>query len=150
MNEQELEFIYTIKNKLSADGMRYFYHITDIKNCDSILENGLLMAEKRLSSTTIPIDEEFINNPIKYINEEKSDNRYRVKTGMVLIGCPEEDVEFLVQSNYTNSENWNEEFSAEYIILNDYIVGYIDMNKQQFIDNENYLYYEDCDLKNRY
>jgi len=41
---------------------------------------------------------------IKFINEEKGNNRLRIKNGMIIIDCPTEEMEILVQENYQDFE----------------------------------------------
>lgn len=122
--------------------MSYFYHITGAGNGEKINEEGLLMADPHLWSTTIEITPEMITNPHKFVSEEKGNN-LRQTDEMVLIGCPKEDVEYLVAPN--ESLSWNAEEKADYIIPRDYIIGYIDMrnaDEEFFITlNSNYFNY---------
>ncbi|MBQ7140338.1 MAG: hypothetical protein IJO32_02410 [Bacilli bacterium] len=141
--DKDLEFIYEFKNKVADEGMTYLYHVTDIRKCDSILENGLLMKEDKIYSTTIPINNEIISDPIGFIEEELNNNSVRIKNGIIIIGCPKEELENLVEDNYNEIESWNEDFKANYVIPSEYIIGYINMNSKEFVDNENYAYFDD-------
>lgn len=122
--------------------MSYFYHITGAGNGEKINEEGLLMADPHLWSTTIEITPEMITDPHKFVSEEKGNN-LRQTDEMVLIGCPKEDVEYLVAPN--ESLSWNAEEKADYVIPHDYIIGYIDMrnaDEEFFITlNSNYFNY---------
>lgn len=51
--------------------MKYFYHITEQGSGDKILEEGLLMADKHLWSTTIEITPEMIKDPYNFIKGER-------------------------------------------------------------------------------
>lgn len=128
---------------VSLDGIRYFYHITN-KNGDDICEEGLYLVEKRLLSTTIEIPQEFIDNPIDYCLQENGEN-YRKNPNIVLLGIPEEEIDYAITKNYNKPKNWDKDEPPLYIILANYIIGYINkdfeiiINEQYEFLNEHYL-----------
>lgn len=143
MNEEILEFSEKIKNIISGDGMCYFYHVTEKGNGKDILNYGLLLSENRLFSTTLPIDEEFKKSPIEFLNNEIGGSKLRKQDEVIIIGCSIDETNNLIQENYYHNENWNQEEEDKYIIPKEYIIGYIDVSEKKFIDNEDYIYYED-------
>lgn len=138
------DFENTFAELTSLEGIRYFYHVTNV-NADNICEQGLFLQEKRLSSTTIEIPEEFKEDPITYCLQEKGDN-YRKNPNIVLLGIPDEEVEFAVVKNYELPRFWEKEELPQYIIPAKYIIGYIDtttfainINEYYEFINEHYL-----------
>ena len=129
-------------SNLDFDNMKYFYHITEQGSGDKILEEGLLMADKHLWSTTIEITPEMIKDPYNFIKEERGNN-IRNTDEMDIIGCEKEDIDYLVTKN--DFYGWNQEEDANYIIPRDFIVGYIDMRSDDedysLILNPNYFNY---------
>ena len=129
-------------SNLDFDNMKYFYHITEQGSGDKILEEGLLMADKHLWSTTIEITPEMIKDPYNFIKGERRNN-IRNTDEMVIIGCEKEDIDYLVTKN--DFYGWNQEEDANYIIPRDFIVGYIDMRSDDedysLILNPNYFNY---------
>ena len=51
---------------------------------------------------------------------------------MILIGCDKEDVNYLVTKNTFNTNNWNFEENPNYVILKDFIIGYIDLTDMEY------------------
>ena len=129
-------------SNLDFDNMKYFYHITEQGSGDKILEEGLLMADKHLWSTTIEITPEMIKDPYNFIKGE-SGNNIRNTDEMVIIGCEKEEIDYLVTKN--DFYGWNQEEDANYIIPRDFIVDYIDMRSDDedysLILNPNYFNY---------
>ncbi len=129
-------------SNLDFDNMKYFYHITEQGSGDKILEEGLLMADKHLWSTTIEITPEMIKDPYNFIKGERGNN-IRNTDEMNIIGCEKEDIDYLVTKN--DFYGWNQEEDANYIIPRDFIMGYIDMRSDDedysLILNPNYFNY---------
>lgn len=134
MNNPNFEEIFS--ELTSLEGIQYFYHVTNA-NADYICEQGLFLQEKRLSSTTIEIPEEFKEDPINYCLQEKGDN-YRKNPNIVLLGIPEEEVEFAITKNYEQPHSWDNEELPQFIIPTKYVIGYINTTSFTIIVNENY------------
>lgn len=132
-------------NNLDFENYSYFYHITGGGNGESICNEGLLMEEKELRSTTIEIKSEMIKDVKNFILNERGNN-VRKTDEMVIISCPKEEVNYLVKNNNYISSNWENDKTPEYIIPSEYIMGYIDMRESEenftFTANENYYFDE--------
>lgn len=132
---------------LDFDNKDYFYHITKSGIGEYIFEEGLLMAESKLITTTVKITKEMIKDIDEFINREKgqAENRFDFREEMVIIGCDKEDTENLVDRNYYISKHWEAEEQPKYCIPSEYIIGYINMidNDYNFevIMNPNYYDY---------
>lgn len=109
----------------------YFYHVTEKGIGEKILENGLLMADSHYWSTIIELTPEMIVDPYKFLADEHGHN-IRKTEEMILIGCDKEDVNYLVTKNTFNTNNWNFEENPNYVILKDFIIGYIDLTDMEY------------------
>lgn len=130
-----------IFNELINDSnLRYFYHITN-QDCDTILEEGFYMIDKELYKTMIEVPDELKENPTSYVeNEQGMKGSYRENGNMIIFGVDKAEIDYFVrESNYIPS-NWNNEFSPNYYISPDYILGYINNIEKSFILNESYKY----------
>lgn len=58
-------------SNLDFDNMKYFYHITEQGSGDKIFEEGLLMADKHLWSTTIEITPERLKTLITLLKKKE-------------------------------------------------------------------------------
>lgn len=130
------DFEEKFKELVSLEDIMYYYHITP-NNADEICEDGLYLLENRLSSTTIKIPEEFIKDPIEYALHERGEG-YRKNASIVLLGIPEDEVDYAIEKNRNKPSNWNEFEYPEFLIPPHYIVGYIDTNDFNIIINPKY------------
>ena len=128
-------FENVFRELIDLDGMKYFYHVTN-QDGDEICNDGLYLTENRLSSTTIEIPQEFIEDPINYCLQENGEN-YRKNPNIVLLGIPEEDLKCAIIKNYNKPKSWNKEEFPLYVIPPNYIIGYIN-NNFEIIINEQY------------
>lgn len=135
-----LEFDLLFKELLLDVDMAYFYHVTSKGVSEHILEEGLLLAENRLSSTTVPITNDYKNEPLNYLLEDIGGTSLRPQEEIVIIGCPKEIVNDLIQENYNVDSNWIQDFPSPYVISNEFILGYLNLEEEMFILNETYLY----------
>ena len=119
--------------------MAYFYHITGHGVGNIILEKGLMLSENRLTSTTVRITPDMIENPTEFIESEHGQN-IRKTDEMVLLGCPEESISQMIEVNNESRDSWNEDDAAEYIISSRYVIGYIDMDTFDIVYNDYYEY----------
>lgn len=137
MTEKEL-----LKEKFdeitSLEDIKYFYHVTNM-DPSKICAQGLFLVENRLSSTTIEVPQEFKDNPVEYCTQERGNN-YRKDPSIIILGIPEENVEYAVVKNYEEPIEWNGEEFPNYVIPSEYIIGYINTNDFDFTLNENYAY----------
>lgn len=122
-----------------SDDMAYFYHITGHGIGNIILEEGLMLSENRLTSTTVRITPDMIEDPIEFVESEHGNN-IRKTDEMVLLGCPEEFINQMIEVNNEVRDAWNEDDDAEFIISPRYVIGYIDMDTFEITYNENYEY----------
>ena len=97
---------------LEKEDIRYFYHVTNT-DCNEILENGLYMVEKEL---------------------------YRENGNLVIIGIANEDINDAVRKVDYIPDEWNLDDRPNYYLPNDYILGYIDSDEEEFIFNEEFRY----------
>ena len=118
MEESVIEFF----NDFDFDNMAYFYHITGSGIGEEICENGLLMENKDLISTTIRIKKDMLIDIDNFIINEHGNN-IRETNEMVIIGCPIEDINHIVEKN-------------------EYIMGYIDMTEDEYYITKNPNYFE--------
>ena len=130
------EFEEQFKELVSLEDVSYFYHITP-EDADQICEEGLFLIENRLSSTTIEIPQEFIDDPISFCLAERGEG-YRKNASVVLLGIPTDDVKFAIEKNHTKPRGWNKLEFPEYVIPPHHVAGYIDTNTFELVLNEKY------------
>ena len=111
--------------ELDFDNMKYYYHITAAGIGEKICSEGLLMADRHLWSTTIEITKDMLDDIEKFLLDERG-NHLRAADEMVILGCNIEDENYMVRENQ-EQKSWNEEQMAPYIIENENILGYIDL-----------------------
>lgn len=128
-------FENVFRELISLDDMRYFYHVTN-QNADDICNEGLYLVENRLDSTTIEIPQEFIDDPINYCLQENGNN-YRKNPNIVLLGIPQDEVDYAIENNYEKPKSWNKDEQPLYVIPANYIIGYIN-NDFEIVINEQY------------
>ena len=111
--------------ELDFDNMKYYYHITAAGIGEKICSEGLLMADRHLWSTTIEITKDMLEDIEKFLLDERG-NHLRAADEMVILGCNIGDENYMVRENQ-EQKSWNEEQMAPYIIENENILGYIDL-----------------------
>ena len=111
--------------ELDFDNMKYYYHITAVGIGEKICSEGLLMADRHLWSTTIEITKDMLDDIEKFLLDERG-NHLRAADEMVILGCNIGDENYMVRENQ-EQKSWNEEQMAPYIIENENILGYIDL-----------------------
>ena len=124
------------RNIISLEGVRYFYHVTD-RNPESIFENGLYLVDKDIYTTAIEIPEEFKNNPTEYILNERG-NFYRNNAKIIIIAVEEDKFDNLLVDTNQIPDNWEQIDNPSCYIPSNNILGYIDTNSLEIIENENY------------
>lgn len=122
---------------LDFENNRYFYHITGKGFGDEIIEEGLFLEDRDLKSTTIELPKEMINDPISYCESEYADSLVK-RQEMIIIGCEKSEVSCIVEKS--SIPKWVGDQKLEYIVPNDYILGYIDLKTLEVIYNEEYQY----------
>ena len=127
--------------ELDFDNMKYYYHITAAGIGEKICSEGLLMADRHLWSTTIEITKDMLDDIEKFLLDERG-NHLRAADEMVILGCNIGDENYMVRENQ-EQKSWNEEQMAPYIIENENILGYIDLQDETLpiYLNEFYLDY---------
>ena len=124
------------RNILNLEGVRYFYHITDM-NPDTILEEGLYLVQKDIYTTAIEIPEEFKNNPTEYIENEKG-NFYRNNPKVIIIAVEDEKFDDLLVDTNQIPDNWTQIDNPTCLIPSSNILGYIDSEELNIVLNDNY------------
>lgn len=125
---------------LEKEDIRYFYHVTNT-DCNEILENGLYMVEKELYTTMIELPDEFYKDPISYSKGEKGmKGTYRENGNLVIIGIANKDINDAVRKVDYIPNEWNLDDRPNYYLPNEYILGYIDSDEEEFIFNEEFRY----------
>ena len=111
-------------------------HGTDLINCSSISENGLLYKSPDLHSTAILQETEYGKKDINYLNYETLLNwPHKQYKGIVIIAVP---YECFYKEGLWNHFQKKDNDSREYKIDPDFIVGYIDVNNKSIIMNKKY------------
>lgn len=112
------------------DDVNFYYHLTGKENGNSINENGLLMEVNKLSSTTIPLDDSFYEDPEHFVDYEVGNPQTRSKDIMVIVGCDDGQEQFLIREND----------EGEYFIPSENILGYVSIDEKEFYANMNSMY----------
>lgn len=120
---------------LDLENMSYFYHITGKGNGNKIIDEGLLLKEQNLLSTSIRISDFMIQNPIEYCKGEYQ-TLISKREEMVIIGCYQDEEESIVEP----TDNWRGSEQYNYIISNKNILCYIDLETLDVIYNQEYGY----------
>lgn len=138
--------IYDFIKGLNFNDFDYFYHETNEGNGRNIIDNGLFVAgnnildvDNILFTTAAPFSEDLVIDEEtlkKFLEQEKSINKIRDVSEIVIISCPKEYNQRIVSP----FENYYEGTYYEGIIESNNILGYFDLNDQIFYINENYEY----------
>lgn len=120
----------------------YFYHMTGKDNAERIMNEGLLVngnnilnTDNILFTTSVPIDEELLEDFDSILQEEMGHTYGRDTDACVIIGAPKMYDKQIV-------ENYHDEVDGVYyegIINNDMIMGFFDLTGL-FHANESYEY----------
>ena len=137
------------REALDFEEFTYFYHETGSGVGDMIMDGGLLIegsegsnilgTKNILETTSLPFTKEIAGTTeklIDFIELEKSSSSFRDVSEMVIFGAPKGNVPNLV-------EHFGEYKDGVYYmgrVDSSYILGYIDMENQEFIANPNYEY----------
>ena len=122
---------------LDLEEMDYYYHITSKGFGARILENGLYMQEADLSSTTIKLPHEMLEDPEQYCKSEYTNGLVK-RQEMVIIGCYKGDERHLIDQadipELVGAQRLN------YLIRSENILGYIDLETLNVIYNPEYMH----------
>lgn len=118
-----------LNEEFDFDSNRYFYHITQKGNGRKISEDGLFLEEPRLKSTTIEITPDMMIGIGKYIESEYVPNSVMKREEMVLLGIPYDMVGYVIKESGED---------LPYVIENEYVLGYIDLETLEYIVNPEY------------
>ena len=122
---------------LDLGEMNYYYHITSHGLGDDILENGLYLENKDLSSTTIKLSNDILENFENYCKGEYIDNLVK-RQEMVIIGVPKDEEDYLVEKAYIPKIIENQRLN--YFIKSENILGYINLKTLEVIYNLDYIH----------
>ena len=115
-----------LENIMSEEEISLFFHLTSRDNGNSINENGLFMENKKLSSTTIELEDSFFEDPDHYVDYELGNPQTRQKEIMVFVECLKGYENSLVKTS-----------DGEYFIQPENIIGYLDLDTKYFNVNSN-------------
>lgn len=118
-----------LNEEFDFDSNRYFYHITQKGNGRKISEEGLLLEEPRLKSTTIEITPDMMDGIGKYIEAEYAPNSVMKREEMVLLGIPYDMVNYVIKKSGQE---------LPYIVSNEYVLGYIELDTLEYNVNPEY------------
>lgn len=137
------------RETLDFDEFTYFYHETGRGVGNMIMESGLLIegsegskilgTKNILETTSLPFTREIADTTEKltnFIELEQSNSSFRDVSEMVIFGAPKGDVASLVEpfGEYKDGVYYMGRVDSSYIL------GYIDMESQEFIPNYDYDY----------
>ena len=114
---------------------RYFYHITGHGVGESIIENGLLMAEKEYYTTMVEITPDMITDPEKFLTDEKGFGAME-RDEMVLIRVPKSmGYDFITPLSKGSNDIFEDDKYASFV-PSDFILGYFDLDTLDFTPND--------------
>lgn len=117
--------------------MDYYYHITSRGLGNDILENGLYLENKDLSSTTIKLSNDILEDFENYCKDEYVDDLVK-RQEMVIIGVLKGEEDYLVENAYMPKITDNGKLN--YFIKSENILGYIDLQTLEVIYNLDYIH----------
>ena len=150
MNIEDLKKCFDFKEN------RYFYHITGNDLAEEVIEEGLLVdgtnilgVDNILFTTAIEITPDMLDEFEQLLDDELKEDNLRGVSQMVIMGCPKDEVDFIVDK----TEQHVDGEVYEGIIHPNYIMGYVNL-EHEFIPNDMFDYgsdffYEDHDSFNR-
>ena len=114
------ELAETLESLKNEEELNLFFHLTSRDNGNSINENGLYMENKKLTSSTIELDDSFFEDSNHYVDYELGNPQTREKEIMVFIECHQGEEDRLVK-----------ESDGQYLIYPENIIGYLDLEGQK-------------------
>ena len=123
-------------NKLfDFNDYKYFYHITGHGVGESIIENGLLMAEKEYYTTMVEITPDMITEPEKFLTDEKGFGAME-RDEMVLIRVPKSmGYDFITPLSKGATDIFEDDKDASFV-PSDFVLGYFDLDTLDFTPND--------------
>jgi len=116
----------------------YYFYYESYSNGDIICEEGLLLNDENI------LDKEHILFSSAHLLEidmlgyDILKSSYKEFNDIIILGIPKEDVDYVVDL-YNYGLIVNKDYTADYIIDPKYVLGYIDMQNEDFIFNKNYF-----------
>lgn len=125
-------------NGLTSDKeARYFYHFTSARG-DKILEEGLVVANPLWEQSFLEFTEEELNN-IKNVILDNESTKIKENNTMIIAGVYEDAMDSFIRK-LRNDEvvdvNWDGVGNPDYIVDNEHLMGYIDLNTLELTINE--------------
>lgn len=137
--------IEDLKKSFDFRENRYFYHITGEDRAELVVEEGLLVdgtniidTNNILFTTSIEITPDMARDFETILDEELREDTLRGLSQMVIIGCPKDDVDFLVDE----TEQYVDGQYYQGIIHTTNIMGYVNLD-HEFIPNDMFDYASD-------
>lgn len=120
----------------SDDNKRYFYHFTPV-DANKILEEGLIVSSKNWEESFLEFTKEELENIDSVINDNRN-TKIKKNNFMIIVAVQKENVnKFISTLDYNYYvEEWEGIGNPDYIVDNNYIVGYIDLNELELYINE--------------
>lgn len=116
------------------EGIRYFYHITSTSGED-ILEQGLVVANPRWDQSFLEFTDEELDN-IQDVIDDNQSTKLKQNNTIMIAALYEDDIDIFIRPMEGNASNWEGVGSPEYVVVPEHFVGYIDLQRLEFILNE--------------
>ncbi len=139
--------IEEFSNSLNYENNYYFYHETS-NSADAICERGLLLSghnilgvNNLLYTTASPLDEKIATDPeelTQFISSELRLSKVRPVDEMVIIGIPKDDFDYIIEPN-DGTSSYDADV-AHFRVDPAYVIGYFDLESQDFIINPKSYY----------
>lgn len=152
------QVVNKLKDQLDYENNYYFYHETSTGCSVSICEEGLFLSgfnildvENLLYTTAAPLTEDITSDEKQFLDfllSERQLSGMRRVTEMVILGFPKDNLDFVVEPS---NNNYQDNDSNNYIVNSQYVLGYIDLEKEELNLNTNYFeYYDDYMYSKKY
>lgn len=126
-----------INGLISDKEARYFYHFTSAHG-DKILEEGLVVANPLWEQSFLEFTEEELNN-IKDVILDNESTKIKENNTMIIAGVYEDAMDGFIRklrSDEVVDVNWDGVGNPDYIVDNEHLMGYIDLNTLELTINE--------------
>ena len=136
-----------VNNLTKNDEIRYFYHFTPVSG-DKILEEGLIVASSNFADSFLEFTEEELANIERVIRENPS-TKWKQNNTLIIAGCYKDAMRSFIRRIKEDERydiNWEGVGNPDYIVSPEFLLGYIDLNTEEFVINEYAFIGEDYTL----
>lgn len=152
------QVVNMLKEQLDYENNYYFYHETSTGCGASICEDGLFLsgfniinADNLLYTTAAPLTEDITKDEEQFVDfllSEKQFSGIRQVTEIVVLGFPKDNLDFIVEPTNINFKNEN---TNNYVVNSQYVLGYVDLRREELNLNPEYFeYYDDLTFSKKY